>query len=63
MGISFLYWLLMLLVLVLGWAGHSGMWVNGYWGGGLVLYILLFLIGVTIYGWPIKNDSKSPPPS
>jgi len=62
MGISFLYWLLMLLVLLLGWSGHSGTWTYGYWGGGLILYVLLFILGVTNYGWPIKNDTSKPPP-
>lgn len=60
MTIGFLFWLLMILWLIFGlwgnWpapaAGPSG------WrplGGSLLLFVLLFLLGWHVFGWPIHG--------
>jgi hypothetical protein len=55
MTIGFIFWLLMLLWAVFGiyrsWPSGPTPWV---WGGDLVLFILLFLLGWHVFGWPIK---------
>lgn len=61
MTIGFIFWFIMLLVLLLG----------GYWGWrsdrssgfvsfapvgmSFILFILLFLLGVRVFGWPISG--------
>ncbi len=53
MTIGFLFWLLMILWLLFGiYMGRE----NHLWlGGGLLLWILLFLLGVKCFGWPIQG--------
>ncbi len=60
MTIGFLFWLLMILWLIFGlwwnWpdqgAGRAGF---GPIGGNLLLFILLFLLGWKIFGFPIQG--------
>lgn len=60
MTISFIFWLLMLLWLVFGFWSY---WPRGGtaaapWpvaGSNGFLFILLFLIGWKVFGWPIAN--------
>ncbi len=58
MTIGFIFWLLMLLLLIFGgWRGY-GIDAAGrpYWfGGGLILWVLLFLLGWGVFGWPIAG--------
>ena len=56
MNISFVFWFLMLFVLLFGGLGYSGVWHYGYWGSGLLLFVLLALLGWKIFGPPIKKD-------
>ena len=56
MSIGFVFWLLMLLWLLFGAYVHR----NAYgqpvvWGGNLLLFVLLFLIGWRVFGWPITG--------
>ncbi len=53
MTIAFLFWLLMILWLIFGlYMGRD----NHLWlGGGLLLWILLFLLGWKVFGFPIQG--------
>lgn len=56
MSLSFLYWLLMVLWFVFGaifvWPfGYS----YGFVGGNLILFVLLVLLGLQVFGSPIKR--------
>lgn len=60
MTISFLFWLLMVLWLVLGVVGArvdinspNGRYV--VWGGGAIFFFLFLLLGIGQWGWPIKG--------
>ena len=57
MTIGFVFWLLMLITLVFGiWSAYP--FTNGGWkplGSGLLLYILLFLLGWGVFGFPIRG--------
>lgn len=55
MTIGFVYWFLMLLVLLFGGLGHYGVWAYGYWGSGVILFILLALLGWKNFGAPIQK--------
>jgi len=58
MTLSFLYWFLMLC-----WVLFSGLWgyrtdVGGrwsVWGSGLLIFLLFLLIGLKLFGQPIKG--------
>lgn len=55
MSIGFIFWLLMLLSLVFGLYMNRaayGPWVTA---GHPLLFILLFLIGWKVFGWPIAG--------
>ena len=56
MSIGFLFWLLMVLWLIFGAytrrASLSAPWI---WGGDLLLWVLLFLLGWRVFGWPIAG--------
>lgn len=56
MDIGFLFWLLMIFSLIFwGW----GTWgsPNAYWpmGHGVLIFVLLFLLGLKAFGWPIHG--------
>lgn len=55
MTIGFLFWLLMILWLLFGlWAAPRPL--NHYWAGGhVLLWLLLFLLGWEVFGFPIKG--------
>jgi hypothetical protein len=58
MTLSFIFWLLMLLALVLGlawrvWPDSSGPVL--YPVGGLYLLVLLTLLGLAVFGFPIRG--------
>jgi len=58
MSIGFVFWLLMIIWLIFG--GYTG-WVNRatggplFWGGNILLFVLLFLLGWKVFGWPIAG--------
>jgi hypothetical protein len=54
MSIGFIFWLLMLLSLIFGvWFFRAAPnWP--YAGNSGFIWILLFLLGVQVFGWPIK---------
>lgn len=56
MSIDLLFWLLMILSLIFGfWRGYSDP-ANRYgFGMSLFLWILLFLIGWRVFGFPIQG--------
>jgi hypothetical protein len=58
MSIGFLFWLIMILWLLLGvWQGRpsTGPW-NWYpLGGTIILWILLFMLGWHVFGFPIHG--------
>lgn len=55
MTIAFIFWLLMLLWLLFGC--YSNRTQLGPWlaRGDLVLFVLLFLLGWKVFGWPIAG--------
>ena len=56
MSIGFIFWLLMLLSLVLGLYYHRGtLNTPALWGGNALLWILIFLLGWRVFGWPISG--------
>jgi hypothetical protein len=59
MTIGFLFYLLMLLWLVFGlywnWPNQPGPAGFGVLGGNLLLFVLLLLLGIACFGWPIKG--------
>ena len=54
MTIDFLFWILMLLWLLFGFWLYGGENRRGLGGHGL-LWILLFLLGWKVFGWPIAG--------
>lgn len=56
MSIAFLFWLLMLLWLLFGaYTRRASIGTPWVWGGDLLLWILLFLLGWRVFGWPIAG--------
>jgi hypothetical protein len=56
MSIGFIFWLLMLLCLLFGGYAHrSALGTPLVWGGNLLFWILLFLLGWKVFGWPIAG--------
>jgi len=56
MTIAFLYWLLYILGLLFsGYTYRTALGTPLVWGHSLLLWILLFLIGWRIFGFPIVN--------
>ena len=54
MTIGFIFWLLMLIWLIFGAYVYRGQYgVPLAWGGNLLFFILLFLLGWRVFGWPI----------
>ena len=55
MTIGFIFWLLMILWLIFG--AYTNRAAVGPWlmKGELFLFVLLFLIGWQVFGWPIKG--------
>jgi len=57
MSIGFVFWLLMLLWIIF-WGVRTvhptvlGGWT---WGGDLLIFILFFLVGWHVFGWPIHG--------
>jgi hypothetical protein len=67
MTIAFIFWLILLLWALFGFYGHYNTPAGQpgrrvVIGGDFVLFVLLFLIGWKLFGWPI-HDSGDPPPS
>jgi Flp pilus assembly protein protease CpaA len=58
MTIGFIFWLLMLLWLVFGAWTHWSAATPPNWpvlGGSLFAFILFFLLGWKVFGWPIAG--------
>lgn len=56
MTIGFIFWLLMILWLIFGAYTHRGeVGTPIAWGGNLLLWVLLFLVGWKVFGWPIAG--------
>lgn len=59
MSIGFIFWLLMLLWLVFSVWGYWGVRTAApnwpYLGGNMFMFILLFLLGWKVFGWPIAG--------
>lgn len=55
MTVTFLFWFFMLCWLLFrGYEGRS----TGYglmWGGGLIPWLAVFLVGYKVFGWPISG--------
>jgi hypothetical protein len=56
MTIGFLFWLLFILgILFSGYTYRGALGTPLVWGGNLLLWILLFLLGWRVFGWPIAG--------
>jgi hypothetical protein len=58
MTIGFIYWLLIIIGLIIGafyrvWPAQAGVLL--YPVGGLYLLVLLVLLGIGTFGWPIRG--------
>lgn len=60
MTLGLLFWILMILWLVFGvysaWPAATTD-ARGFWplGGNLILFLLILLLGISSFGWPIKG--------
>jgi hypothetical protein len=57
MTLGLAFWILMLIWLVFGIATHfyPGWGPYGIWGGTLLLFVLLLLLGWAVFGAPIRG--------
>ena len=58
MTIGFIFWLLMILWLVFGiWSFRGGVAADKwpFAGGSAFMFVLLLLLGIQVFGWPIKT--------
>lgn len=60
MTVGFIFWLLMLFwgIFGAGWGWHGTGEGPARWrgfGGNALLFILIFLLGLATFGWPIKG--------
>ena len=56
MTIAFIFWLLLIIAIVIGafyrvWPTTAYVWPIG----GLFLLVLLILLGIGVFGWPIRG--------
>ncbi len=54
MTIGFLFWLLIILWVIFGAVGR-GLGDRYWYGNGLLVLILLILLGIKVFGWPITG--------
>jgi len=55
MSIAFIFWLLMLLWLLFGaYTNRTAFNTPVVWGGNLLLFVLLALVGFQIFGSPVR---------
>lgn len=55
MTLGLLFWILMILALIFGWVINPPNANPRPFGYGLLLWILLALLGISAFGWPIKG--------
>ena len=57
MTIGLVFWILMLIWLIFGFAYHGGVVPGAYgvWGHSLLLFVLLLLLGWAAFGAPIRG--------
>ena len=56
MTIGFIFWLLMILWLIFGgYTYRTSLNAPLVWGGNALLFVLLFLLGWRVFGWPITG--------
>jgi len=56
MTVGFIYWLLMIIAIVVGLCYRVGPTTAYAWpAGGLYLWVLLALLGIGVFGWPIRG--------
>ncbi len=55
LAISLIFWILMLIALVFGGFGLYSADHRFFFGGGLLLFILLFLLGWGVFGFPVQG--------
>lgn len=55
MTIGFIFWLIMLLTFLFGAYNNRADLGTWAWRGDWLLFILLFLLGWRVFGWPIAG--------
>lgn len=50
MSYELLFWILMILWLIYMFAWYSASWAWGVWGHSILLWVLLALLGLKVYG-------------
>jgi hypothetical protein len=56
MSIGFIFWLLMIFWLVFGvYTNRAALGTPMAYGGNLLLFVLIFLLGWKVFGWPIHG--------
>lgn len=56
MSMGLIYWIVMLVWLLVGfasWGGYLG--THFMWGGSLMLFVLLVLLGWKVFGAPVRG--------
>lgn len=62
MPIGMLFWLLMIIWIVFYgvWWNRGAAWSFGFYGNGLLLFVLLFLLGWNDFGFILQGGRGSP---
>ncbi len=61
MPISILFWVLMIIALLFGgWRGWSDAPSRPFYGFGLLLWVLLFLLGWEVFGFILQGGPTHP---
>ena len=56
MSIGFIFWLILLLALIFGaYTNRAALGAPIVWGAPALTWVLLFLLGWRVFGWPITG--------
>ena len=57
MSLQLIFWILMLIWLIFGFAWHGGYLAGPYagWGNTVLLFVLFLILGWAVFGSPVKG--------
>lgn len=57
MSLQLIFWILMLIWLIFGFAWHGGYLTGPYggWGNTVLLFVLFLILGWAVFGSPVKG--------